>query len=289
MSAYINLHNFLNLLDVLIISVFIYAVLTLLRKTKSIFIFRGIAILAAIYAISFFLNLKLTTSLFSGFFSFFVIIVVVLFQRELRRFFENFSISFFNPFAEENIPIHKESIEMIVNSVQYLAKKKIGALIVLVARQHIERFLEGGYQIDGKVSEPLILSIFDTRTPGHDGAVVIENGLIKKFGTHLPLSDNFKKFGNLGTRHTAGLGLSERSDALVIIVSEERGTITIARHSALRVVDLEKLKYEIKGFLDELSPVDEGSVLTRLIKYDQKYKIVSIVAALLLRVILVGK
>ncbi|MDO8493569.1 MAG: diadenylate cyclase [bacterium] len=287
--TYITLHNFLNLLDVSITAVFIYAALALLRKTKSIFIFRGIATLTAVYIVAFFLNLRLTTSIFGGFFSFFVIILVVLFQKELRRFFENFSVSFFNPFAEEDIPIHKGSIEMVVNSAKYFAKKKIGALMVLVGKQHVDRFFEGGYVMDGKVSEPLLLSIFDNRTPGHDGAVVIENGLIKKFGAHLPLSENFKKYGNIGTRHTAGLGLSERTDALVIIVSEERGTITVARHGELRVVDLEKLSYEIKIFLDELSPLDRDGVIMRLIKYDQKYKAISFAIALLLRLLLIKK
>lgn len=287
MIEYLNLHNFLNLVDISITAVFIYAALALLRKTQSIFIFRGIATMVAVYVVSFFLNLKLTTSIFGGFFSFFVIILVVLFQKELRRFFENFSVSFFNPFSEEDIPIHKESIDMVVNSVRYFAKKKIGALIVLTGKQHVDRFFEGGYLMDGKVSEPLLLSIFDTRTPGHDGAVIIDNGLIKKFGTHLPLSEDFKKFGNLGTRHTAGLGLSERTDALVIIVSEERGTISIARHGDLRVVDLEKLTYEIKVFLDELSPKDKESVFMRLIKYDRKYKVISFVIALILRMILI--
>lgn len=289
MQLYFNLHNFLNFVDVFTTAVFIYAGLALLRKTKSIFIFRGIGILVMVYIAAFFLNLRLTTSLFNGFFSFFVIILVVLFQKELRRFFENFSVSFFNPFAEEDIPIHRESVEMIVNSVQYLAKKKIGALIVLVGRQQVERFFEGGYPLNGKVSEPLLLSIFDTKTPGHDGAVIIDNGLVTKFGTHLPLSEDFKKFGNLGTRHTAGLGLSERTDALIIIVSEERGSITVARNSNLKVVDLEKLKYEIKIFLDELSPMDKEGVLTRLIKYDRRDKVTSLAIALLLRILLIGR
>lgn len=285
--TYITLRNLLNLLDVSITAVFIYAGLALLRKTQSIFIFRGIFTLVLVYVVSFFLNLKLTASIFGGFFSFFVIILVVLFQKELRRFFENFSVSFFNPFAEEDVPIHKESIDMVANSVKYFAKKKIGALIVLVGKQHVGRFFEGGYVMDGKVSEPLLLSIFDTRTPGHDGAVVIENGLIKKFGTHLPLSENFKKYGNLGTRHTAGLGLSERTDALVIIVSEERGTITVARHGILKVVDMEKLAYEIKIFLDELSPQNREGVALRLLKYDQKYKAISFLIALILRIALI--
>jgi len=287
--AYLNLHNLLNIVDVLITAVFIYAGLTLLRKTKSIFIFRGIAVLVVVYAMSFVLNFKLTTALFDGFFSFFVIILVVLFQKELRRFFENFSVSFFNPFADEIAPIHKESIDVIANSTKYLAKKKIGALIILSGRHQVDRFLEGGYQIDGQFSEPLLLSIFDTRTPGHDGAVVIENGLIKKFGTHLPLSDNFKRFGNLGTRHAAGLGLSERTDALVVIVSEERGTITVARGGELHIVDLEKLKYEIKSFLDELFPTDRESMLTRIIKYDRRDKIAALLVALFLRFVLIGK
>ncbi len=284
-----TLPNLLNLLDVSITAVFIYAALALLRKTQSIFIFRGIATLVLVYIVAFFLNLKLTTSIFSGFFSFFVIILVVLFQKELRRFFENFSVSFFNPFADEDIPIHKESVEMVTNSIKYFSKKKIGALIVLVGRNHAERFFEGGYKMNGMVSEPLLLSIFDTRTPGHDGAVIIENGLITKFGAHLPLSENFKKYGNLGTRHTAGLGLSERTDALIIIVSEERGTISIARNGVLKVVDSEKLAYEIKMFLDELSPEGRESFLTRLVKYDRRYKVASFLIALILRFLLVGR
>ncbi len=285
---YITIHNLINFIDISITAIFIYAALTLLRKTKSIFIFRGIAILVIVYVFAALLTLKLTTALFNGFFSFFVIILVVLFQKELRRFFENFSVSFFNPFAEEEIPIHKESINVIVNSVAHFAKKKIGALIILEGKHHVERYFEGGYELNGMVSEPLILSIFDTRTPGHDGAVLIENGLVKKFGAHLPLSENFKKYGNLGTRHTAGLGLSERSDAFIIIVSEERGTVTMARNAALKVVSLDQLKFEIGQFLDELAPPEkEENILIRLFKYNNRDKIISIITALLLRILLI--
>ncbi|MBI3633067.1 MAG: diadenylate cyclase [Candidatus Vogelbacteria bacterium] len=285
---YLTIHNLVNVIDVTITAVFIYAALTLLRKTKSIFIFRGIAVLVIVYVFAAYLNLKLTTALFNGFFSFFVIILVILFQKELRRFFENFSVSFFNPFAEDEIPIHKESINVLINSVQHFAKKKIGALIVLEGKQHVERYLDGGYELNGMVSEPLILSIFDTRTPGHDGAVLIENGQIKKFGAHLPLSENFKKFGNLGTRHTAGLGLSERSDAFIIIVSEERGSVTIARNANLRIVTLDQLKFEISQFLDELAPPEkEENILLRMFKYNKKDKVISLFTALLLRVLLI--
>ncbi|MEK7066207.1 MAG: diadenylate cyclase [Patescibacteria group bacterium] len=292
MEAYFTIHNLISVIDIATTALFIYAGLVILRKTRSIFIFRGIAVLVVVYIIAALFGFKLTTFLFQAFFSFFVIILVVLFQKELRRFFENFSIfDLLNPFSEANgeVPIKKSSIEILTNSVQYLAKKKIGALIVLAGRQHIDRHLEGGYPIDGIVSEPLILSLFDPRTPGHDGAVILEANLIKKFGVHLPLSENFKKFGNLGTRHTAGLGLSEKSDALIIIVSEERGTITIADQGTMKVVTLDELTHEVTKFLDELLPENKETILHSLFTHNQRDKILALGTALLLRIILIGK
>ncbi|MBI5140548.1 MAG: DNA integrity scanning protein DisA nucleotide-binding domain protein [Candidatus Vogelbacteria bacterium] len=292
METYFTLYNLINLVDISTTAIFIYAALVLLRKTRSIFIFRGIAILVAVYIVASFLGFKLTTFLFQAFFSFFVIILVVLFQRELRRFFENFSIiDLLNPFseAETEAPIKKSSIETLTNSIRYLAKKKIGALIVLTGRQRIDRFLDGGYAVDGIVSEPLILSLFDPRTPGHDGAVILETNLIKKFGVHLPLSENFKQFGNLGTRHTAGLGLSEKSDALIIIVSEERGTITIADQGKMKVVTLDELTREVTSFLDDLHPESKETIFHTLIAHNKRDKLLSLATAILLRVILIGK
>lgn len=292
MQGYFTIHNLVNAIDVATTAVIIYAILVLLRKTRSIFIFRGIAALVFVYIVATFFGFKLTSFLFQTFFSFFVIILVILFQRELRRFFENFSIiDLLNPFAEleGEIPIKKSSLEILTNSVRYLAKKKIGALIVLTGRQQIDRFLDGGYAVDGIVSEPLILSLFDPRTPGHDGAVILETNLIKKFGVHLPLSEDYKKFGNLGTRHTAGLGLSERSDALIIIVSEERGTITVAKQGNMKVVNLDELSHEITSFLDELHPEGRETIMHSLIAHNQRDKIISLIVAILLRIILIGK
>ena len=107
-----------------------------------------------------------------------------------------------------------------------MAKKRIGALIVLQGNDPLERHINGGTSLDGLVSEPLLESLFDPHSIGHDGAVIINGNRIAKFGCHLPLSINTSKYGNIGLRHTAALGLAERSDAICVVVSEEKGTIS---------------------------------------------------------------
>ena len=124
--------------------------------------------------------------------------------------------------------LHAE-VEIIVQSAANLARQHMGALIVIQGEDPLDRHLAGGgFPLDGVLSQPLIESIFDPHSIGHDGAVVIDRGRLVSFGCHLPLSTNVERIGNLGLRHTAALGLSERSDAICIVVSEERGTISVA-------------------------------------------------------------
>lgn len=239
-----------NIIDILTTSFILYTAYILLKKTRSIYILRGFFALIIFYILAVFLDLKLTVSLFQAFVSFFIIILVVLFQKEIRRFFENFSISFIYNSINETVPIDNSIVNSVSSAIEYLSKKKIGAIVVLTGKQNLERILEGGIILNGKISDALLISIFNPKTPGHDGAIIIEGDQVKKFAVHLPLADNYKKYPNLGTRHRAGLGVAERTDAMTIIVSEERGTITIGINDELKVVsNSEKLKIEIQKFI----------------------------------------
>lgn len=230
------------ILDILIVALIAYAVILFLRRTHSIWVFRGVIALAIAALIVLRLDLPLTHTILRGFLSIFVIVLVVVFQRELRTFFEDTGLALAAFFTRRTSVPTEHPASVLAETVRELAQRSVGALIVLPGKQSIERYLEGGYRIAADVSPELILSIFDTNTPGHDGAMVIEGNEIRRFATQLPLAHKPPSSGRrqLGTRHSAGLGLSERTDALVIVVSEERGTITLAEKGALRCIEGEE-------------------------------------------------
>ncbi len=160
-----------------------------------------------------------------------------MFQRELRRFLYFFDIKYLKKQflkRKNNFDYLKNSfLKELAEVVFELAERKIGALIVLKRNDNLFDYLEGGYELFGKFSKPLLMSIFDPSSLGHDGAVIIEDGIVEKFGVVLPLSENNKDLKNLGTRHRAGLGLTEKTDALTIIVSEERGTVALCENGKI--------------------------------------------------------
>jgi hypothetical protein len=126
---------------------------------------------------------------------------------------------------------------------------------VLPGREPLDRHVEGGISLQGKLSEALLLSLFDPNSPGHDGAVVLVGSRVERFGAHLPLSHDFAQLGPGGTRHAAALGLAERTDALCIVVSEERGAVSVAREARLRTLSQpEALAGELRRFLAKMAP-----------------------------------
>jgi hypothetical protein len=132
---------------------------------------------------------------------------------------------------------------------------RTGALIVLPGREPIERHVAGGIPLDGRISEPLLLSLFDPSSPGHDGAVTVEGDRVTRFAVHLPLSTDAAQLAGSGTRHAAALGLAERSDALCLVVSEERGVVSVARDGRLaRLPGAEALAGELRRFLARRDP-----------------------------------
>lgn len=240
--------------DIAVISILTYTVLIWFKKTASRFVLIGISILGLIYILARLFQMYLTVFVLQGFFAILLIAMVIIFQEDLRRFFER--LAMWGVIRKKRFLVSPhQDIDTLILAVTNLARKRFGALIVLKGDDPLDRHLKGGIPLDGKLSEPLLQSIFDHHSLGHDGAVVIEDGRVVKFGCHLPLSLNTKKIGKLGLRHTAALGLAERSDAMCIVVSEERGTITVAREENLKKLDnTDQLKNILEHFYKERSP-----------------------------------
>ena len=174
-------------------------------------------------------------------------------------------------------------METLARTLGDLARARTGALVVIRGKDAIARHLDGGEDVEGRLSEPLLKSIFDPHSIGHDGAVVIDGHLIDKLGCHLPLSKNLEKLPRSGTRHAAALGLSERSDALCLVVSEERGTISVARRGNLQVVATPADLLEVlAAFYDEIAPRAGTGFLKGFFRRNYREKAVSLALAVTL-------
>jgi diadenylate cyclase len=228
----VNAIRISDLLDIAIIAIFSYMILMWFKKTASRFVLIGIFILAVIYSVARIFHLYITEYVLQGFFAILVIALIIIFQEDLRRFFERLATWRFKRKGSLDTSSHDDA-EIINRAVTQIAQNRRGALLVIKGDDFLDRHLKGGVDLNGTLSEAILESIFDTHSTGHDGAVIIEEGSITRFGCHLPLSVNPGKFGRLGLRHTAALSLSERCDALCIVVSEERGTVSIAREGTL--------------------------------------------------------
>ncbi|MGH7795835.1 MAG: diadenylate cyclase CdaA [Candidatus Binatia bacterium] len=250
-----------DVIDILVVAVLLYTATAFLKETRAAFVIRGIFILAAIYILARYLDLQLTAWIFQGFFAIFLIIIVVIFQEELRQIFERIAVWSLAPKWVR--PLRSDMADVLVKTVDDLAKDKIGALIVIEGKDPTARHIMGGIELEAKLSEPLLKSIFDPHSPGHDGAVIVENDRVSLFAAHLPLSKDFQQLTNVGTRHSAALGLAELSDALCIAVSEERGTISVARAGRLRqVANIQELNLALQGFLQEKYPSAERRAIS---------------------------
>ena len=249
--------------DILIISVLVYGILIWFRQTASRFVLVGIGLLGIVYILARQFQLYLTAVVLQGFFAILLVALVVIFQEELRRFFER--IATWRQIRTPKVgPAYEQEMEVITQSVATLVQRHVGALIVVQGEEPLERHLEGGTELEGLLSVPLFESLFDPHSGGHDGAVVIREGRLVRFGCHLPLSLDSRKFGRMGLRHTAALGLAERSDALCIVVSEERGIVSLAREG--EIVGLRgasELKEALVDFYRKREPADQPRGLFR--------------------------
>ncbi|HUF43048.1 MAG TPA: diadenylate cyclase CdaA [Verrucomicrobiae bacterium] len=272
--------GFADMVDILVVAILLYTAIVWIKNTRAAFIVRGIFIIAAVYILARYLDLQLTAWIFQGFFAIFLIIIVVIFQEELRQFFERIAVWSLTPKNER--PLGSETVDILVRTAADLAKDRIGALLVIEGKDPIGRHIMGGIELGGKISEPLLKSIFDPSSPGHDGAVVIAGDRLVRFAAHLPLSKDFEQLANVGTRHSAALGLAELSDAICVVVSEEKGTISIARDGRLRGVEnVQGLTSALQSFVQEKHPSDErGKISFSFVKENWATKVVTLSLAL---------
>jgi uncharacterized protein (TIGR00159 family) len=253
-----------DVIDVLLVTTLVYLGLVWLRRTRAYLVAVGLVILGGVNLLAQALDLRLTSWVFQGFFALFIVIVVVIFQEELRQLFERVAVLSLRRGRER--PSGAEPADILVECLTDLGRRRIGALVVLPGTQPIDRHVRGGIELDGKLSAPVLASIFDPHSPGHDGAVVVEGDRIRRFATHLPLSADFQQLGRTGTRHSAALGLSEVTDALAIVVSEEQGTISVARDGHLsRIADAPMLRGVLGQFLHAGEQAERVSLPRRLL------------------------
>ena len=269
----------------------IYTLIVWSKRTRAASVLTGILIVAGIYLLARQFNLSLTAAIFEQFFAVILIALVVIFQGELRYFFERIATWSFNRkiLGKQATRLNREEVEILVRTLVDLAREKIGALVVIRGHDLIVRHLDGGQECNGKLSESLLKSIFDVHSIGHDGAVVIEGNVITQFSIHLPLSKNLKKLGEGGTRHAAALGLSELCDSLCLVVSEERGTISVASNGEMRAVrDAQHLTKLLNSFFHTMDPKRESNLWEYYLKKNWRDKLVALTLSVALWFVLVN-
>lgn len=241
-----------SILDILVVAYIFYKGYILIKETRAEQLFKGIIFLLLLFPISYVLKLDMLNFILNKTFTIGLLSIVIIFQPEIRRVLEHLGRSAFD---EKHIDMTKEirneSVNEIVNAVDNLAKSKTGALIAIEQSTGLGEVLASGTIIDAKISSALLENIFVVNTPLHDGATIIRRGRIHASGCVLPLTSNNDINKKLGTRHRAAIGLSENSDALVIIVSEETGVISLAVNGRLsRNYDKDRLRNVILKIMD---------------------------------------
>jgi diadenylate cyclase len=218
-------------LDVLLVSWLIYRSLLLVRGTRAQPMLMGLGIIVLVYIASRFFGLVTLNWILGNFLGSVILVIVVLFQDDLRRALIKVGLT---PGLGAEVPHELESsIREISDAAAELGQKKIGALIVIKRDIGLEEYTEQAVPIGAAVSRQLLLSIFHTNSPLHDGAVIIEGGKIAVAGAVLPLTFNPLVSSSYGTRHRAAIGLSERTDAVIVVVSEETGNISLVREGRI--------------------------------------------------------
>lgn len=249
--------------DIAIVWYVLYKLMMVIRGTKAIQLLKGIVVIIVVWAFSIAFNLQTiqwitNQAFFWGFLS-----VIILFQPEIRRALEQLGRgSIFTRGGKSEEEVIEQTIEAIVESCAYMAKRRIGALITIELDTGTGEYVETGIPIGGNLTHQLLTNIFTPNTPLHDGAVIIKDNKIIAAACYLPLSESSSISKDLGTRHRAAIGISEVTDALTIVVSEETGTISCTKNGEIiRELDKEKLTNKLRDNLLQLVKTPDTNLI----------------------------
>ena len=237
-----------DVVDILIVSFIIYKTFLLIKGTRAIQLILGLVIVIFIFSLAEKFGLFTVGWIFNNFVGSIVFVIVVIFQNDIRRLLIALGRS---PFFKK-ITYVQETLfyDELVNACVVMAKRKTGALIVIEREVGLEEFMEIGVRLDAEVNTELIVSMFQHSSPLHDGAMIIREGRIRAAGCVLPLTTNVEVDKRFGTRHRAGLGITEVTDAMAVIVSEERGVVSYAyRGDIFTEASTDDLKKALKELL----------------------------------------
>lgn len=238
-----------DLLDIVLVAFIIYRIILLIKGTRAVQMLLGLAVILLVYFVSRFFGLYTLHWLLDNFLASIILVIIVIFQSDIRRALLHVGRNPF--FADDSYCEADEIINEITKACVSMANRKIGALIVLERETGLNDFLDVGVELDAKVTSELLISIFLTTSPIHDGAVMIQKGRISRAGCFLPLAHNPEISKRLGTRHRAAIGLTELVDAAVIVVSEETGRISVTVAGKMtRELDSSALRKVLKRLLE---------------------------------------
>jgi diadenylate cyclase len=269
-----------DVVDIALVTFIFYRLYVFIQGTRALRILIALLALGVLYLLARWAGLFLTSWILQYLWAVILVIIVVVFQSEIRRVLERMSPLRF--FLGRPQALDRLVLEEVVRAAFDLAQKRIGALLVFKRQDMLEEHIKGGVPVDGRVSYEILSSIFYPHAPAHDGAVIIQGGRIVSAGCVLPLSDNPSLPQRYGTRHRAGIGITERCDAVSLIVSEERGEVSLAVEGRIhRIENPEELKMRLESIFVQSQQRVKGSWRTAFTK-NLVPKLVSLILVLIL-------
>lgn len=267
-----------DILEILIIAFAIYHVINWVKQTRAWILVKGLIVLLIIWLIASILNLNIILWIFFKSINVGIIAIIIVFQPEFRKALEQLGqnnlvspLFNFNDSKDKNERFSDQTVASIVKATFELAKTKTGALIVIEKDVPLNEFEKTGIEIDSLISSQLLINIFEHNTPLHDGAVILRGNRVVAATCYLPLSDNMNLSKDLGTRHRAGIGVSEVGDSLTIIVSEETGKVSVATGGTLiRNVDGDYLRNKIIVAQNKVTDVKKMKLWKGRAKHERK-------------------